>query len=148
MLCRCECGNELVVTVPDLKSGNTISCGCWKLEATKRANSTHGMSISVSRGRKATTEYQIWRGMLDRCSNPKHASYEWYGARGVTVCERWQNSFEKFFADMGPRPSSDHSLDRSDNDGNYEPGNVEWQTGDKQFANQRVSPKFLRNINK
>jgi hypothetical protein len=148
MLCKCDCGSEIEVSVPDLKSGNTISCGCWKIEATKRANSTHGMSISVDRGRKATTEYQIWHGMIQRCEHPKNGSYQWYGARGIRVCERWRCSFEAFFSDMGPRPSLDHSIDRIERDGDYEPGNCRWATGKEQFSNQRVSDEFLSHINR
>lgn len=146
MTCRCDCGNVVTVLVPDLKSGNTSSCGCYKIEATKVANSTHGMSISVSRGRKATTEYQIWRGMKGRCELPKHASYKYYGARGIKVCDRWSSSFENFFADMGPRPSAKHSLDRIHNDGDYEPDNCRWATGKVQFRNQRISPEFIAHM--
>jgi len=103
------------------------------------------MSISVDRGGKATTEYQIWNGMHGRCKLPKHASYKYYGAKGIKVCDRW-SSFENFFADMGERPSQEHSLDRKDNNGDYTPENCRWATGKEQFANQRVSPEFISHM--
>lgn len=138
MLCACECGSEVLVTVPDLRSGNTLSCGCVANEA-RKANKTHGMA--------RTTEYQIWNGMIGRCTLPNHISFKYYGARGVKVCERWRK-FENFFTDMGPRPSKEHSIDRGNNDGDYSPENCKWATGKQQFANQRVSPEFIAHMNK
>lgn len=143
MLCVCECGKERVVTVADLRSRNTNSCGC-----SRRRAKTHGMSMRVKRGGRATTEYQIWNGMRGRCTLPSHASYKYYGAKGVKVCERW-NSFENFFADMGPRPSPNHSIDRfPDRSGDYSPENCRWATGKEQFANQDVSSEFVAYINR
>ena len=146
--CQCDCGNSIDVTVPDLRSGNTVSCGCWKIEATKRSNTTHGKSISVSRSGKATTEYHSWRGMIDRCTNERHISYKFYGARGIKVCDRWRSSFEDFLSDMGEKPSKLHSIDRINGDGDYSPDNCRWATGKQQFANQRVSAEFLRHMQK
>ncbi|HEX7893188.1 MAG TPA: hypothetical protein VF447_03285 [Terriglobales bacterium] len=84
-----------------------------------------------------TREYRAWAGMIQRCTNPKHARWADWGGRGITVCERWR-SFENFYADMGNRPSPAHSLDRfPDNDGNYEPGNVRWATRSEQQLNKR-----------
>lgn len=146
MLCYCDCGEKKTVSVPDLRSGNTLSCGCYKIEATKKSNTTHGRSISVSRNGKATTEYHSWRGMIDRCENRRHISYPLYGARGIKVCDRWPNSFEAFLSDMGEKPSKNHSIDRINGDGDYAPSNCRWATGKEQFANQKVSPEFLAHI--
>lgn len=125
-LCRCDCGNETVVSGHHLrrKSGNTESCGC-------------GQGRKTSHGMIHTTEYQSWQGMRARCNNPTNAAFGNYGGRGITVCERWQNSFENFFADMGEKPSPDHSLDRQDNNLGYSPENCRWATAAQQNNNSR-----------
>ena len=84
-----------------------------------------------------TSEHNIWRAIKARCHSVGSVSYAWYGGRGIRVCERWFDSFENFFADMGPRPSKAHSVDRIDNDGNYEPGNCRWATRKEQQRNKR-----------
>lgn len=124
--CRCECGEETIVRVDMIRSGHTSSCGCGSRE-TRRVK-THGMTESP--------EYLSWKGMIQRCTNPKHTSYEYYGARGITICQRWRDSFEAFLVDMGSRPEG-KTLDRIDNDGNYEPGNCRWATASEQNSNQR-----------
>lgn len=135
--CVCECGNTSVVDSDSLQSGSTVSCGCYAREATaargKTQNLTHGMS--------KTSEYIIWIGMQQRCNNSKHESYEYYGGRGVKVLFK---SFEEFLECVGPRPSLEYSVDRIDNDGNYELGNVKWSTYEEQTANQR--PLYLRRL--
>lgn len=83
------------------------------------------------------TEYNIWTGIKQRCLNPKTESFRFYGARGITVCDEWRDSFDAFYLHIGPRPSLDHSVDRIDNDGNYQPGNVRWATPDIQMGNRR-----------
>jgi hypothetical protein len=90
----------------------------------------------VKHGMVNSPEHRAWGHMKDRCHNPKSQRYDRYGARGIVVCARWRNSFEAFFADVGPRPTAEHSLGRIDNDGNYEPGNVRWETPDQQNANK------------
>lgn len=86
--------------------------------------------------RHGMPEHNSWRAMVDRCRNPRNTSYANYGGRGITVCERWLR-FDNFLADMGPRPSPSHSIDRINNDGNYEPGNVRWATRSQQILNSR-----------
>jgi hypothetical protein len=88
-------------------------------------------------GRTDTTEHIIWRSMKQRCHNPRKSDYPLYGARGISVCDRWRHSFENFYADMGPRPSMGHTLDRINGDGNYEPGNCRWATKAEQNKNRR-----------
>lgn len=130
--CRCTCGNETLVYAGNLRSGDTRSCGCLSRELLVTRSTTHG----AARVGAETPEYHAWHAMFQRCTNPHHASWEDYGGRGVTVCERWQ-SFENFIADMGPRPSPKHSLDRTNNDGNYEPSNCRWATWNEQARNRR-----------
>lgn len=109
-LCRCRCGTEKPVERYSLTSGKSKAC-------TNCAKKTHGMA--------RTQEYHIWACMRDRCCNVNNHSYVFYGGRGITVCERWLNSFVTFFDDMGIRPSLQHSIERIDNDGNYSCGHCE-----------------------
>lgn len=125
--CLCDCGATHVTAGVYLRSGNSSSCGCIRRER----NLVHGDACQRAR----TPEWRIWRGMRQRC---RDVSEKNYGGRGIRVCERWE-SFANFLADMGRRPSSRHSLDRIDNDGNYEPGNCRWATQKTQTQNTRRS---------
>jgi hypothetical protein len=92
-------------------------------------------------GKSHSPEYQAWRDMKYRCYNPNVKSYKYYGARGIKVCDQWRNSFTKFLEDVGERPGKGYSLDRIDNAGNYEPGNVRWETQENQMRNTRLLRK-------
>lgn len=137
-LCRCDCGQEIWVPVGNLQTGNSKSCGCTKPERIRIARTTHGQSNQRSTGRPATREYNSWTSMIARCLNTTNHKYPDYGGRGITVCRRWIDSFEAFYADMGPRPPNT-TLDRFPNNatGNYEPGNCRWATPLEQRLNQR-----------
>jgi hypothetical protein len=127
-LCQCDCGNIHYVSKGSLVQGVTgvRSCGC--LYADTHRNDPNAQS--------KTPEYQAWVKMRFRCRNPKAREYSYYGGRGISICERW-NHFSNFLADMGPRPSPEHSIDRKDNDGNYGPDNCRWATRSEQQQNQR-----------
>jgi hypothetical protein len=132
--CRCECGTEKFVEGASLRRSDTPksskSCGCYRRERITR----HGQSIRRKRNASA---YGIWSAMKDRCSNPSNSEYAAYGGRGIKVCSRWIASYQAFISDMGPRPSRRHSIDRINNDGNYEPGNCRWATRKQQDDNRR-----------
>lgn len=127
--CLCDCGVTVSRRGDGLRSGRTISCGCGARELARRQMTRHGQA--------RTPEYRAWQMLRQRCLNPQAADYPDYGGRGIAVCDRWRDSFEAFFADVGPRPSVDHSLDRKDNDGPYAPGNCRWTTAAIQHRNHR-----------
>lgn len=135
-LCRCDCGATKVVNRNSLRRGTTLSCGCLNTENRKRSFTIHGLAKIDG---KRNPLYDIWSGMLQRCENTRHRSYKSYGARGILVCDAW-HSFPQFVNDInteiGARPSLLHTLDRKDNNGNYQPGNIRWATVDQQAANR------------
>jgi hypothetical protein len=136
--CRCDCGNETVSKPSDLKRKKKQSCGCLQselLQAFARSRRRHG---AASRA-KPQAEYHIWNDMIARCENPKNKGYADYGGRDIKVCRRWRHDFAAFLADVGPRPSPQHSIDRIDNNGNYELGNVKWSTRKEQDLNRRTT---------
>ena len=136
--CLCDCGSMRDVTGASLRSGNTKSCGCLQKDGAAercRDRERHG----ARRRGAAHLLYERWAGMIQRCTNPNHLRYADYGGRGITVCERWRD-FANFLVDVGDCPSG-MSLDRIDNDGNYEPGNCRWATPSEQRINQRRMAK-------
>jgi hypothetical protein len=134
--CRCSCGKRVTVRKGCLRDGDTQSCGCLRAELNKlsgRKHRTHGLH--------GAPEYRVWVGMVQRCAarNAGRKKYAGYAGRGIKVCQRWRESFAAFYADMGPRPSPKHSIDRINNDGDYEPGNCRWATASQQACNKRVN---------
>lgn len=119
--CRCQCGTIGLVSSNALRKRESKSCGC--------SLTTHGMSHAP--------EYRTWYRMIQRCYNPNTIGFAYWGGRGITVCDEWRLSFEAFFSHIGAKPKENLSLDRIDNDGNYEPGNVRWATAQQQRDNQR-----------
>lgn len=121
----CDCGETTVVRAAAAKRGEIKSCGCLLVIGKK----THG--------RSTTRLYQIWNGMIGRCHRPKSGMWLEYGAKGISVCKRWRDSFEAFAADMGEPPTTGHSIDRIDNSLGYEIGNCRWATASEQSRNRR-----------
>jgi len=128
---RCECGNIKNIAFADVRSGHTQSCGCFHTERIRSARS-HGGTVGGE-----APEYLAWKAMKQRCTQKSAAGWMNYGGRGIVVCERWVNSFPNFLEDVGLRPDKRYSLDRINNDGNYEPGNVRWATRSQQRRNSR-----------
>lgn len=131
LVAKCDCGEVVLVRPSNLRSGATTSCGCERRASLSRRTLKHGQ--------RHTPEYRAWLGLKNRCGNPSNKNYMDYGGRGISVCERWKDSFEAFLEDMGKRPSDKHSIDRIDVNGNYEPGNCRWVTWDIQARNKRNS---------
>lgn len=126
----CYCGKEFIATLNSVKYKSITSCGCYKSQRIKEIKTKHG--------KRDVPEYDVWCHLRSRCRNEKDSQYHNYGGRGIKVCDEWYDSFERFYNDMGQRPSSDHSLDRfPDKNGNYEPSNCRWATQKQQMNNYR-----------
>lgn len=133
MIVKCDCGNTRTVCLGTLRFGSSRSCGCLKndvfVNMTKKKFIKHG--------KYKTKEYKIWKSIKARCLNENAVGYEHYGGRGITICKRWEKSFDNFILDMGYRPSENHSIDRIKNDQGYYPSNCRWATSKEQNRNRR-----------
>lgn len=134
--CLCDCGKTKIFSQSNLKR-NTLSCGCLRNNLTSIRNTTHGHTKKNIN----TPTYKTWLSMRRRCYQPTSSSYQDYGAKGIIICERWQE-FEGFLADMGERPSPKHSIDRINNDKGYFPDNCQWATSTEQARNKRNNRKI------
>lgn len=141
--CICHCGKSFQCYPPSVKIGNTTSCGCYAKNMTIKRNKANRKWQSNNKNMHA-----VWHAMISRCQNQNNWRYKYYGARGISVCESWQN-FDNYYEwinkNLGERPSKKHSLDRINNDGNYEPGNLRWADPSEQAKNKR-GPKLNKQI--
>lgn len=135
--CDCDCGNKTYVTGSSLRSGATRSCGCLN----------RGVSVGLLASRRSQKHplRQVWSDIIKRTTIESATGYENYGGRGITICDRWLNSFKAFLDDMGPRPSKDHSVDRINNSLGYSPENCRWATRKQQSNNRRTNKVFTIN---
>jgi len=146
LTCACKCGTTVEVDYYRVVSGQTKSCGCFtkeRLTLLNKARSTHGNAPKDKSSR--SPEYRTWCDMKKRCNNENHKSFKYYGGRGIRVCDAW-NTFSAFLQDMGERPSALHTIDRVNNDGNYELSNCRWATKKEQAGNRRPPPKRKKNM--
>jgi hypothetical protein len=135
-LFQCECGKQKILQKSKVICGHIVSCGCGAKNKKRTGNPTHNLS--------KTQMYILWKGMRQRCNNPKNPKYPNYGGRGIKICDRWDD-FRNYLNDMGERPSPKHSIDRIDNNGDYTPENCRWATNTQQTRNQRSNIKITLN---
>lgn len=141
--CQCECGSVVLVPQVNLMIGKSKSCGCYRVDFTRKVKTIHNLC--------RTPEYSVWQGIKDRCFAPRTTGTANYKGRGITVCERYRNNFIAFYVDVGPKPSSEHSIDRINNNGHYSCGNCEqclqnqWKMNIRWATKQTQSNNTRRN---
>lgn len=134
--CICDCGNTKIVCASSLKKGNTKSCGCLAKEVSRE------LAKNLPRykhGKRYTKLWYVWQGMKQRCFNSNNKNYKYYGERGITICDEWKNDFNAFYEWAITNGYTDNlTIDRINNDGNYEPSNCRWVTNAEQQKNKRL----------
>lgn len=136
---KCDCGNEFVAVTAEVRMGRVKSCGCLQRELSSKRLAQRMTRHGFTKDPSLKSEYSAWKSMKKRCSLESHPQYKDWGGRGISVCDKWNGSFEAFLEDVGRKPSPELTLDRIDNNGNYEPGNVRWATRYVQTHNRRNS---------
>jgi hypothetical protein len=131
--CRCYCGTKRAICGGNLKNGHSLGCGCTRMANMAASVTKHGATHEGKR----PPEYTAWMNIRRRCHSPIASDYSRYGGRGISVCDEWIDDFSRFFFDMGPRPSSRHSIERLDNDAGYSKSNCIWATSQVQANNRR-----------
>lgn len=140
-LFRCDCGKEVELPGSRVRMGGAQSCGCQRRDSAKLVNLKHG---HAREGGRRHPMYKRWESIKQRCLNPNNPRWKDYGGRGITICDEWANDFGRFLADVGEPPTPHLTLDRIDNDGNYEPGNIRWATHSTQMVNRRPFRDFTQ----
>lgn len=136
--CICKCGNTKSISTSNLLNNHTLSCGCFKSEQVSKAKTTHG---KMSNSRKSLNEFNSWKNMISRCTEPQNNRYYMYGAKGIIICDRWLENFQNFLEDMGNKPGKEYSIDRIDGTQGYFKENCRWSTS-KEQANNRCNNKI------